>query len=58
VFALYLGFVKLAHYTLVFRWAAFLAALAVLPYLAYEMIERPGIILGKKIAAKVSLPKA
>ena len=58
VFALYLGFVKLAHYPLVFRWAAFLAALAVLPYLAYEMIERPGIILGKKIAAKVSLPKA
>lgn len=53
LFAMAAGFLMLAAMPAVVQWAMFLAALVVMPYVAYHWVERPGIALGVRLAQKL-----
>ena len=56
-FSLHIAFVSLAGFNVLFRWPVFLVTIVVFPYLAYHLIEKPGIYFGKRLAAHFFPPR-
>jgi peptidoglycan/LPS O-acetylase OafA/YrhL len=54
---LWLSFVVLVGFPLAARWVSFAALIVVLPALAYRLVERPGIELGRRITHRRVSPR-